>query len=321
MKVLVTGAGGYIGSQTCKTLYKKGYHVVGVDRNKIKHGYCKTVYSGDYRDYAVQALLLDIDCVVHIGATSLVGPSVLDPSKYYNNNVASTLELLDACKNQNVKRFVFASSAATYGEPEEDVCRESEIHEPVNPYGWSKRMTEIMLKDYAKAYGINSVSLRFFNVAGADLDGEFGQEKEATHIIAKLMEMTMDDKPFTLNGNDFDTHDGTCVRDYVHVDDVANGIAMAVDFTEFKNDAYVFNLGNGEGYSNLEIVLAVGDNTPLQPVVSTGPARAGDPAKLVADSKLANTLLKWQPKYGLDTIVKTAYNYYLKTNKNKTSTS
>ena len=102
MKVLVTGAGGYIGSQTCKTLFKKGYHVVGVDRNKIKHGYCKTVYSGDYRDYAVQALLLDIDCVVHIGATSLVGPSVLDPSKYYNNNVASTLELLDACKNQNV---------------------------------------------------------------------------------------------------------------------------------------------------------------------------------------------------------------------------
>ena len=118
---------------------------------------------------------------------------------------------------------------------------------------------------------------------------------------------------FILNGNDFDTYDGTCVRDYVHVDDVANGIAMAVDFTEFKNDAYVFNLGNGEGYSNLDIVLAVGDNTPLQPVVSTGPARAGDPAKLVADSKLANTLLKWQPKYGLDTIVKTAYNYYLKT--------
>lgn len=319
MKVLVTGAGGYIGSQTCKTLYNKGYHVVGVDRNRIKHSYCKTVYSGNYSDYAVQALLLDIDCVVHIGATSLVGPSVLDPSKYYNNNVASTLELLDACKNQGVNRFVFASSAATYGEPEEDVCNEKEIHEPVNPYGWSKRMTEIMLKDYATAYGINSVSLRFFNVAGADLDGEFGQEKAATHIIAKLMEMTMAGKDFTLNGDNFNTPDGTCVRDYVHVDDVARGIAMAVDFTQFKNDAYVFNLGNGEGYSNMDIVKAVEDHTPLKPVIHTGPARAGDPAKLVADSKLANKLLQWKPNYGLDTIVKTAYNYYLKTNKTTSS--
>jgi len=315
MRILVTGASGYIGSQTCKTLSQQGHYVIGVDRNVIKHKYTKESHVGNYSDFECQRLLIDIDCVVHIGATSLVGPSVLDPSKYYNNNVASTLELLDACKNQNIKRFVFASSAATYGEPKEDVCTELGGHEPVNPYGWSKRMTEVMLKDYATAYGINSVSLRFFNVAGADLDGEFGQEKAATHIIAKLMEMTMDGKDFTLNGDSFNTPDGTCVRDYVHVDDVARGIAMAVDFTEFKNNAYVFNLGNGEGYSNMDIVKAVEEHTPLKPNIKIGPARAGDPAKLVANSELANTQLKWQPKYGLDTIVKTAYNYYLKTNK------
>jgi len=312
MKVLVTGAGGYIGSQTCKTLFKKGYHVVGVDRNKIKHGYCKTVYSGDYRDYAVQALLLDIDCVVHIGATSLVGPSVLDPSKYYNNNVVGTLKLLDACKNQGVKSFVFASSAATYGEPEGGVCLETEQHTPMNPYGWSKRMTEIMLSDYATAYGINSVSLRFFNVAGADTLMEMGQEKDATHIIAKLIEMTMEGKDFTLNGGDFDTPDGTCVRDYVHVEDVASGIHKAIEYTNANEGAYRFNLGNKEGYSNLQIVEAVKRNTPLKPNVTIGPARDGDPATLVANTMLANVELNWTPKYDLDIIVKTAYNWYRK---------
>ena len=319
MNILVTGASGYIGSQTCKFLHTQGHYIMAVDRNLVTHRYFNEYYSNDYSDMEVQALLLKVDCVVHIGATSLVGPSVLDPSKYYNNNVASTLALLDACKAQGVKRFVFASSAATFGEPSEDVCMESGQHVPVNPYGWSKRMTEIMLNDYANAYGINSVSLRFFNVAGADSEGEFGQEKNATHIIAKLMEMTMDDKEFTLNGNDFNTPDGTCVRDYIHVEDVANGISNAVDFTKTNNGAYVFNLGNGEGYSNMDIVNAVIEHTPLVPSIKFGPARAGDPAKLIADSSLANKELNWKPKYGLDTIVKTAYNYY--TTQKVTSTS
>ena len=319
MKILVTGASGYIGSQTCKFLHTQGHYIIALDRNLVKHRYFNEYYSNDYRDMEVQALLLKVDCVVHIGATSLVGPSVLDPSKYYNNNVVSTLALLDACKAQGVKRFVFASSAATYGEPTEDVCLEADKHEPVNPYGWSKRITEIMLNDYATAYGINSVSLRFFNVAGADSEGEFGQEKEATHIIAKLMEMTMEGKEFTLNGDDFNTPDGTCVRDYIHVEDVATGISKAVDFTKTNNGAHVFNLGNGAGYSNTDIVNAVKEHTPLAPVVNIGPARAGDPAKLIADSSLANKELNWKPKYGLDTIVKTAYNYY--TTQKVTSTS
>lgn len=318
MRILVTGASGYIGSQTCHYLHQQGHTLVGVDRNPINHTYCQETYIGNYNDFEVQQLLLRTDAVVHIGATSLVGPSVLDPSKYYNNNVVGTLALLDACKNQGVKRFVFASSAATYGEPESGVCLESEQHTPMNPYGWSKRMTEIMLNDYATAYGMNSVSLRFFNVAGADTLMQHGQEKAATHIIAKLIEMTMEGKDFTLNGGDFNTPDGTCVRDYVHVEDVARGIEHAITYTKNNNGAYIFNLGNKNGYSNSDIVEAVKRNTPLVPNVTIGPARDGDPAKLVADTKLANEELNWTPKYDLDTIVKTAYNWY---NKKATSTS
>ena len=316
MKVLVTGASGYIGSQTCSYLHQQGHTLVGVDRNMIKHRYCRETYIGNYSDSTMDIMLQDVDCVVHIGATSLVGPSVLDPSKYYNNNVVGTLKLLDACNKHGIKRFVFASSAATYGEPESGVCLETEQHTPMNPYGWSKRMTEIMLNDYAIAYGMNSVSLRFFNVAGADTLMLHGQEKAATHIIARIIEYAIAGKEFTLNGSDFDTPDGTCVRDYVHVEDVARGIEHAITYTK-NNGAHIFNLGNKQGYSNLDIIEAVKRNTPLIPNVKMGPARDGDPATLIANPKLANVELNWKPKYDLDTIVKTAYNWY----NNKTSSS
>ena len=313
-KILVTGASGYIGSQTCQFLHQQGHNLAGVDRNPIKHHYCQETYIGDYNNTVVNIMLQTVDCVVHIGATSLVGPSVLDPSKYYNNNVAGTLKLLDDCNKHGIKRFVFASSAAVYGEPESGVCLETEQHEPMNPYGWSKRMTEIMLNDYATAYGMNSVSLRFFNVAGADTLMLHGQEKAATHIIAKLIEMTMQGKEFTLNGGDFNTPDGTCVRDYVHVEDVARAIENAITYTKNNNGAYIFNLGNKQGYSNLEIVEAVKRNTPLKPNVKIGPARDGDPATLIANPLKANVELNWTPKYNLDTIVKTAYNWYKQKN-------
>ena len=314
MKVLVTGASGYIGSQTCNYLHQQGHTLSGVDRNIIKHRYCRETYIGNYSDNVMDIMLQNVDAVVHIGATSLVGPSVLDPSKYYNKNVVGTLKLLDACNKNGVKRFVFASSAAVYGEPNGGVGLETEQHQPMNPYGWSKRMTEIMLNDYATAYGMNSVSLRFFNVAGADTLMLHGQEKAATHIIAKLIEMTMQGKEFTLNGGDFNTPDGTCVRDYIHVEDVARAIENAITYTKNNNGAYIFNLGNKQGYSNLEIVEAVKRNTPLKPNVKIGPAREGDPATLVANPELANVELNWTPKYNLDTIVKTAYNWYKQKN-------
>ena len=311
-KILVTGANGYIGAQTCKQLTKENHHVVAVDRNPIRHQYYNDFFEGSYTDPAILAFLKGVDCVVHIGATSLVGPSVLDPASYYFNNVTGTLVLLDACKTVGISRFVFASSAAVYGEPDGEYCTETEEVKPVNPYGWSKRMTEIMLKDFARAYSLASVSLRFFNVAGADSDCELGQEKDGTHIIAKLMEMTMDGKDFTLNGDDFKTPDGTCIRDYVHVEDVASGIVKAVEFTKSNIGAHVFNLGDGKGYSNKEIVKAVEDNTPLKPNVKFGPARAGDPAKLVANDFITSGVLGWKPKYDLNHIVKTAYNWYQK---------
>ena len=189
MRILVTGAAGYVGSVVCHKLMTRdqNYEVVAVDRNLCQHGWFDEAHEGNFND--IQHLLLDIDCVVHCAATSLVGPSIKDPKKYYRNNVYGTQELLDACVAQGVKRFVFISSAACYGNPENGICKIDDSNTPINPYGWSKRMTEIMLADYHRAYGLNSVSLRLFNVAGAH--NKLGQEKEATHIIARIMESAM----------------------------------------------------------------------------------------------------------------------------------
>jgi UDP-glucose 4-epimerase len=253
-----------------------------------------------------------VDAVVHIGATSLVGPSVTDPATYYQNNIAQTLNLLDAMRDKGISKFVFASSAACYGEPEEDVCAENMPHTPCNPYGWSKRMMEIILNDYAHAYDFKSVSLRFFNVAGADSDGEFGQEPNATHIIAKAIERTMAGKDFTLFGKDFDTPDGTCVRDYVHVEDVAQGVLNSIELLETTSGAHTFNLGGERGYSNLEIINSINRVTPLSVDLKYGDPRPGDPSTLVADTVAANTILDWKPKHNLDSIISTAYKWYTK---------
>ena len=252
-----------------------------------------------------------VDAVVHIGATSLVGPSVIDPHSYYQNNVGYTLDLLDRCNKSGVKRFVFASSAACYGEPESGVCTIEDGATPMNPYGWSKRMMEVILNDYAKAYGINSVSLRFFNVAGADSEGEFGQEKQATHIIARIIESAIAGNKFTLYGNDYATEDGTCIRDYIHVEDVVTGIESALEYTEQNDGAHIFNLGVDRGYSNLEIIQAVERNTPLKVEYDIGPRRDGDPASLIADVT-ETRYLGWKPRHTLDSIITTAYNWYTK---------
>lgn len=317
MRVLVTGANGYIGSQTCKKLSKAGHTVVAVDRNSINHNYCDVSVQRDYKIVGDIIREQQIEAVVHIGATSLVGPSMSDPATYYSNNVVSTQKLMDFCVKKGVKHFVFASSAACYGSPEDGVCREQDMHTPMNPYGWSKRMTEIMLEDYAHAYGLNSVSLRFFNVAGADVDGEMGQEKSATHLIARIIESGLENKTFELYGNDYNTKDGTCVRDYVHVDDIANGVLKSLDYLNTNTGAHVINLGSKSGYSNLDIIRAVEWNTPLDITWTESPRRAGDPDMLVAEVELAKELLGWKPQHDLDTIVKTAYNWYTK----KTSTS
>jgi len=311
MKILVTGASGYIGSAVCKLLKNNGHDVVGIDRRPIKHQYVDKTQLTEYGNI-YHEMFDDVDAVVHIGATSLVGPSVTDPATYYQNNIAQTLNLLDAMRDKGINRFVFASSAACYGEPEEDVCAENSWHQPCNPYGWSKRMMEIILNDYAHAYNLRSVSLRFFNVAGADSDGEFGQEPNATHIIAKAIERTMAGKDFTLFGNNFDTPDGTCVRDYVHVEDVAHGVLNSIGLLDNNSGAYTFNLGGERGYSNLEIINSINRVTPLTVDLKYGDPRPGDPSTLVADTVAANTILDWNPKHNLDSIISTAYKWYTK---------
>lgn len=306
MKVLVTGASGYVGSVVCKNLWVQNNTVVAMDRNPCLHNYFSESYTGNFND--IQNLLLDIDCVVHCAATSLVGPSIKDPAKYYKNNVQGTQELLDAVVTQGIKRFVFISSAACYGNPENGICDILDTVTPINPYGWSKRMTEIMLQDYYTAYGLNSVSLRLFNVAGAD--NELGQAKQATHIIARIMESAMAEETFTLFGDDFNSPDGTCVRDYIHVSDVARAVESAVRFTEDCSSASIFNVGNSDGYSNLDIIRAVEKNTTLDVKYKIGPRRKGDPDYLVADTTATQNQLNWQPSLTLDDIVTSAYNYY-----------
>ena len=316
MRILITGAGGYIGSQTSKQLHQGGHTVIAVDRNSISHQYYTEKHRRDYN--AIRDLLSGVDAVIHIAATSLVGPSVTAPSKYYENNVAGTLALLDNCVDEHVKKFIFASSAACYGEVESGICTIEDGNTPTNPYGWTKRIAEIMLNDYATAYGINSVSLRFFNVAGADSTGELGQVKSATHIIARIMESAMEDKMFTLYGNDYPTDDGTCVRDYIHVEDVASGIESGLDYLTTHKGAHVFNLGCDQGYSNLDILNAITEHTPLEPKFQYSERRAGDPATLVAEVETTFKELNWKATHGLDSIVTTAYNWY---KKQQTSTS
>ena len=312
MKILVTGASGYIGSQTCKLLKQQGHKVLVCDRRTVTHQYYDGLQNfGSYGNIDPSFVGTDTDAVVHIAATSLVGPSVTDPALYYQNNIAETLNLLALMKKCNIKNIVFASSAACYGEPESGVCTIEDGATPMNPYGWTKRMMEVILADYAKAYNINSVSLRFFNVAGADSEGEFGQEKQATHIIARIIESAMAGNKFTLYGNDYATEDGTCIRDYIHVEDVATGIGSALAYTLENKGAHIFNLGIDRGYSNLEIIQAVERNTPLKVEYDIGPRREGDPASLIADVT-ETRYLGWKPRHTLDSIITTAYNWYTK---------
>lgn len=307
--VLVTGASGYIGSQTCKELKQAGYSVVAVDRNNIKHSYFDTQINNSYDSFDVQLALLSVDTVVHIGATSLVGPSVADPLPYYSNNVTATLKLLEMCKLQGVNNFVFASSAATYGNAT-GMCYETDSVLPCNPYGQSKRIVELMLNDMYNAYSFSSVSLRFFNVAGADLDCEFGQEKQATHLIARIMESAIAGNPVQVYGADYDTKDGTCIRDYVHVKDVARGIVQSVKRLEKHTVCEIINLGSGAGNSVFDIINQVNRTTGLNTVYEVIERRAGDPAILCADIEAAKTKLNWQPELKLDSIITSAYNWY-----------
>ena len=318
MIVIVTGSAGYIGGQTMLALKDAGHEVYGIDcRHPPEH--LRGVPDGFlYQDFASDVALSWIiqkqpNAIIHCAGTSLVGPSVKNPSEYYNNNVAKTLKLLDIVKQSMPRcRLVFSSSAATYGEPIMNPIHEVDPKEPVSPYGESKLMIDMMLESYHRAYGTDYVSFRYFNACGADPKGRHGQEPGATHIIARVLESIRDQKDFVLNGNDFPTEDGTCVRDYVHVDDIARAHVLAL---YHKIPAGVYNLGSSMGTSNQGIIEAALDETQQPLNVVVGKRRAGDPPVLTASSEKFNLIAGAWRHYELDAMIQHAWAWYVRQDK------
>lgn len=311
--VAVTGAAGYIGGQCALQLHDAGHKVIGIDRRPLPghlKGFMEFVQADFDSDQAYTKLIqARPDAIIHCAGTSLVGPSMTKPSEYYNNNVVKTLNLLNIVLNAIPKtRFIFSSSAATYGIPAASLpCRETDTPKPISPYGESKLMIDQILAAYNRAYGLDYVSFRYFNACSADPQGRHGQEPGATHIIARVLESIRDNQEFTLNGNNYDTRDGTCVRDYVHVADIAQAHVAALA----KNiPSGVYNLGSNTGTSNQEIILAAERITGRSVQVTIGAQRQGDPGVLVADASKFNQLVSWR-KHDLDDMIQHAWNWYV----------
>ena len=318
-KILVTGGAGYIGSHTVKELVKRGYDVTVLDNlsngNMISLDGVKYI-EGDIGDYDKVNKLLqfeEIDAVINFAALAYVGESVSDPRKYYDNNVVKGKAFLDAVVDSGVKKIVFSSSCATYGIPEKIPISEDERQWPVNPYGWTKLMFEQMMKDYDEAYGLRYISLRYFNAAGADADGSIGEMHDPeTHVIPILLQNVLGiRKKFFVFGTDYDTRDGSCIRDYVHVTDLADAHIKAIEYLFENEKSDFFNLGTGEGITVLELIGAVEKITGRKLNVSLEDRRSGDPNALVADNTKAKIVLSWNPVHSsIENIIRTAWNWH-----------
>jgi UDP-glucose 4-epimerase len=312
MNVVVTGAAGYIGGQVALQLRDAGHSVTGIDRRPLP-GHLEGVMKfmqADFDSDESYRLLLDVqpNAIVHCAGTSLVGPSIKKPSDYYNNNVAKTLHLLSFITQALPKtRFIFSSSAAVYGEPIMTPCHEVDPKEPISPYGESKLMTEMVLESYRRAYGLDYVAFRYFNACGADSRARHGQEPGATHIIARVLESIRDNQDFVLNGIDYPTPDGTCVRDYVHVEDIARAHVMALDQTV---PAGVYNLGSNTGTSNREIIDTAQQVTGSAVVIQVGKKRAGDPPVLTASAAKFELVAGSWKQYSLTDMIRHAWTWY-----------
>lgn len=313
MTVIVTGAAGYIGGQTMLTLRDQGMQVIGIDLRSLPR-HLQSVpdrfYQEDFASKHGLGRLLEHrpTAVIHCAGTSLVGPSMTDPESYYRNNFVKTKSLADyVIKHVPKTRIVFSSSAAVYGEPVITPCQESDPPLPVSPYGESKLMIEQMLAAYHRAYGLDYVAFRYFNACGADSQGRHGQETGATHIIARVLESLRDGREFTLNGADYPTADGTCVRDYVHVEDIAQAHMMA---THAVVPSGVYNLGTSVGASNREIMKTAESITNRDLRYVMGARRVGDPAVLTATSQRFNLVTGWVPHYNLHEIIQHAWTWY-----------
>jgi len=314
MNIVVTGVAGYIGGQVALQLKDAGHTVTGIDRRPLqKHqtGLLDSFVLADFDSDTAFKKLLQVRpaAIVHCAGSSLVGPSINSPSDYYFNNVVKTLQLINLIRQAMPQtRFIFSSSAATYGEPVMVPCQEVDPTEPVSPYGQSKLMTDMMLESYYRAYGLDYVSFRYFNACGADPKGRHGQEPKATHIIARVLESIRDDQEFTLYGDNYPTEDGTCIRDYVHVDDIARAHVLALDR---KIPSGVYNLGSNTGTSNREIIAAAERITGKTLQVSVGDQRVGDPPMLTASAdKFTNVAGTWQ-SHNLDDMIQHAWTWYV----------
>ncbi len=319
MAVLVTGGAGYIGSHTIVELLKKGEKAVILDnlekghRNAVPEG---RLYIGDLRDESMLDAVFkenDIESVIHFAAYSLVGESVEAPGLYYNNNLAATLLLLSKMKEYDVKRIVFSSTAAVYGEPKTTPIQEQDETIPENPYGETKLATERALRWFDSAHGIKYISLRYFNAAGAHPSGKIGEDHNPeTHLIPIVMETALGKREKVLIfGSDYDTSDGTCIRDYIHVTDLADAHLLALDSLRVGRESGVYNLGNGRGFSVNEVIEAAERVTGRGINRQTAPRRSGDPAVLVASSEKIIKELGWKPRFNsLETIIDTAWKWH-----------
>ena len=313
--ILVTGAAGYIGGETMLRLKDAGHHVVGVDTVACPvhlRAVADRFYQEDFSQTRGLQLLDEFSphAIIHCAGSSLVGPSLMRPADYYNNNFAKTKIMLDRIRNHKLDtRVIFSSSAACYGEPVITPCSEVDPCEPISPYGESKLMIEWMLRNYQRAYGLDFVAFRYFNACGADSGIRHGQLPGATHIIARVLESLRDNKEFVLYGDDYDTPDGTCVRDYVHVEDIADAHVLAVDRGLASG---VFNLGTKTGFSNRDIISTAERITQRTLQIQSGPRRPGDPAVLTATADKWTEASGWRPRFTLNDMISHAWTWYVR---------
>lgn len=318
MAILVTGGAGYIGSVVVEDLLNRGEKVIVLDN--LTYGHKQAVsedavlYSGDIGDEALVSEILqnhEIEACMHFSAFAYVGESVENPKIYYQNNVEQTLRLLDTLLEHQVKRFVFSSTCATYGEPQQVPIGESHPQSPANPYGWSKFMVEKVLESYDAAYGLKYVALRYFNACGAtERCGEHHDPE--THLIPLVLFTAQDKLPhISIFGDDYPTPDGTAIRDYIHISDLSQAHLLAIDHLRQNKSSEFINLGNGTGFSVKEVIETARRITGREIKAQIAPRRPGDPSRLVADAEKARTVLGWNPQYpDLESIIKSAWAWH-----------
>ncbi len=318
MNILVVGGAGYIGSHMVRYLEQTSHHPWVLDN--LSDGHRAAVRAdrlivGEMNDRALLDRVLrekKIDAVMHFAAFAQVGESVLQPAKYYQNNVVATCTLLEAMRAAGIWRFVFSSTCATYGEPTAVPITEREKQQPINPYGFTKLVIERALADYARAYNWGYAALRYFNAAGASADGVIGEDHDPeSHLIPIILQVALGQRDcVTIFGDDYPTPDGTCIRDYIHVDDLASAHLLALEKLQ-PGIELKLNLGTGRGNSVKEVIGACQQVTGIEIPTKLGARRAGDPAELVADARLAQSTLAWQPVYtDIEKVVETAWNWH-----------